>query len=367
MKIWYVPIEPLESRYTQQYYKWFPMEWKKAGIDYEVIDGEILNKEITHGYWLDFCGTNYYKASQIMKISKLFNEGKIKDNDCFFVLDLWFPGLEAIPYMSQFLKIKTQIWGLFHAGTYDPTDATVLQAHMQDWGEHIERGWCKFITGAFVGTEYHKKLLLDGKRIDENKVHVPGFPFYPDEVMQMALSVGELPEREKIVVFPHRFDREKNPHTFMCLAEILSDLDKDIKFMVTTPRKELVSSDQWIIDDFHKTKKKLGDRLLLKTGMTKAEYYHTLSGCSVIYSSASQENFGYGILEGITMGCTPVCIKGKAYLETLQNDDRFLFEDLDRAGKMILEYCENPINVSHYAKQYEQAIPNMIKIMEKWQ
>ena len=100
MTLYYLPIQPLEERYSKFWYRWFPEEFKKRGIDYKVIDGEILTEGIKTGAFLDTNGAHYYTFSQLREISKLFHQKKIKSGDKFFVADIEFPGhAEAIKNM----------------------------------------------------------------------------------------------------------------------------------------------------------------------------------------------------------------------------------------------------------------------------
>ena len=40
--IYYIPIEPLDERYTEQWYRWFPQEFKRQNKEFTVIDGTPL-------------------------------------------------------------------------------------------------------------------------------------------------------------------------------------------------------------------------------------------------------------------------------------------------------------------------------------
>ena len=93
-KIFYVPIEPLEERYSKDWYKWFPEVFKVCGYEVEIIDGILLTNTIEKGSFLDMNSTFAYKASQLVAISKLFHENKVKEGDVFFIADIEFPGIE---------------------------------------------------------------------------------------------------------------------------------------------------------------------------------------------------------------------------------------------------------------------------------
>ena len=73
-----MPIEPLEERYTGEWYKYFPVEFGKD-FDVEVIDGDALTDTVEVGTFLDINSTIAYKNSQMIKIAKLFQEKKIEN------------------------------------------------------------------------------------------------------------------------------------------------------------------------------------------------------------------------------------------------------------------------------------------------
>ena len=67
-KLYYMGLEPYEGRYTLQLQQWSEAAFKRRGIDYEVIHGDILDnsKAIVTGQVLDAHGRGYYSLTQIM-------------------------------------------------------------------------------------------------------------------------------------------------------------------------------------------------------------------------------------------------------------------------------------------------------------
>ena len=52
-KLYYIPIEPLEERYTEQWYRNFPSYFRDSGYSVEIIDGEPLSSSVDVGTFLD--------------------------------------------------------------------------------------------------------------------------------------------------------------------------------------------------------------------------------------------------------------------------------------------------------------------------
>ena len=281
-KIFYVPIEPYEERYTGQWYRWFGAAFKELGIDYEYIDAERLTDTIVDGQVLDVYGTNFYKASQLMVLIGKLKAGKIKDGDVIFLADLWFPGVEMLAYIRNMTRVNFKIFGIFHAGTWDRNDFT-FKTGMRKWGKYIEAGWIRLADKIFVATEYHKELIIEhNARINRNKIIVTnGLPFEAHEVRR------EVP-KENIVVFPHRLDVEKRPDLFDGIVMAIKAHYPHLKWK------------------FLKTK---------TCCKTKEEYYQLLGKAKIAISFAEQETFGYAMLEAVANGCVPIVPNALSYEE----------------------------------------------------
>ncbi len=290
--IYIVPIEPLEERYSSQWRTWFSKFFESKDVDHEFIDGVPLTYTIEQGAFLDVCGTNYYKASQLMQIAKLIHAGKVHNTgNVFLFMDLWFPGLEMLAYMRSALGLSFKITGMLHAGTYDPNDF-LTKHNMEIWGKPLEESWFTFVDDIFVATNYHKFLLKKRRQCFPDKIHVTGFPIYPDFVDSKC-------EKENIVVFPHRLDVEKRPDVFDRLEKRLKDIHPDWKFM--------------------KSK---------ETCTNKKEYYTLLNRSKIAVSCASQETWGIAMQEALFCGCIPIVPDYLSYPEMYPDSLRYFSFDL---------------------------------------
>jgi len=169
----------------------------------------------------------------------------------------------------------------------------------------LEYSWLSSFDLIFVGSEFHKRLLLESfPSLDLNeKLEVTGLPFYPDEVSKFAKPFSE---RNIRVICPHRLDPEKQPFLFEELRERFSP------FLFTYP--------------------------IFKS---KEEYYSQLGNAKVAVSLALQETFGYAMLEATAAGCVPLVPDRLSYQEIYPEDYRFkawdeLLEkiELSLAGKL---------------------------------
>lgn len=300
-----VPIEPLEERYSKQWYEWTRKYLEDHEIEHVFINPESY-KKIETGRFLDVYGTNIYKNRQLEIILGLFGDGLVQDGDVFWFHDLWFPGLEMLFYLRDALHINFKIYGCLHAGTYDSHDY-LSQCGMGKWGEDLENAWLAGVDGVFVATAYHARLLHTNRKIEPEKLHVTGFPFYPmcflkDRVCEPEKSYlyrkhGKLiadpdptGDCTVTIVFPHRLDVEKNPQMFDELEEVLrADLSLKMYSFVFVKTKDVCKS--------------------------KEEYYDLLSSADIAVSFADQETWGIAMQEATVLGCLPVVPARLSYLE----------------------------------------------------
>lgn len=327
-----IPIESLEERYSEQWFHWFPAEYRRNNIAYTNVYADTLSDEIQRGSFLDVCGTNYFKAGQLQIICDLFFKDKIKDGDIFFFHDLWFPGLEMLAYMRSALGIKFKICGIFHAGTWDEHDF-LSRKGMRYWAETLENSWFKIIDQIFVATKFHKNLILNRRIVQEKNIYVTGLPIYPDFV--------ESKNKQDVILFPHRLDPEKRPEDFDRLKKEVRDVN-------------------W---GFIKTKGK---------PRTKKEYYDLLNWSKIAVSFSEQETWGIAMQEAVLCGCIPFVPDRLSYQEMYPHIFRFgNIEALKHEIEYITEkqeYYEYALEhtktlASKFIREGANAIPKMIEIM----
>lgn len=362
--LYILPLEILEERYTEQWYRWFREKAELYGVEYQYIDGEQLTSSVETGAVLDAHGTNHWKLTQMLKVIELFKTKQIKDGDKFFTMDLWHPALECIPYMSQLDGLDIEVYGFLHAGSYTTED---FAQPMQDWAKHFERGWAAICKKIFVGTEYHKLKFYD-TRLDWydvtgryfGKIIVTGNPFDTKEIL---LQTNGLPleKRENIIIFPHRWDNEKRPDVFVQWMEELYKQRQDFKVLITTSRPKFRSNSDWLLDMLY-------DATFpreIKEGLTKAEYYQLMSEAKVFVSTTIEENFGYCLVEAITCGAQPLVPFDYSHPEILQQDSNFMYNTKGAFLDLINVMLDNPKPVPfYYATKYDDSIYRIYKEME---
>jgi hypothetical protein len=295
--IFLVDLEAVETRYTGQWKTHVPNLLRKAGHNVQIIDGpEDIPSATTPGAFLNFGGTNIYKANQVEKIGRLFCSGSVSPGDHFIFTDAWHPGIINLKYMSELLGIPVTTHGLWHAGSYDPQDFLGRLIGDAPWVRHAEKSFFCCFTHNYFATDFHidiffENLLNDG--LCENpwkeedladlkecgKIVRTGWPMeYMDDVL---VEYKGMPKRD-LILFPHRIAPEKQ-------VEIFRDLKEQL------PQYEfVVCQDQQL---------------------TKNEYHNLLGEAKLVFSANLQETLGISMYEGALVDAFPIVPDRLSYTE----------------------------------------------------
>lgn len=287
MKIVIVPIEPLETRYTGEWYLNLPRQLR-AYCESHKIEAELVQIEVeavstspTEGAFLDFSNTNAYKSKQFLALCEMFASFKAGDKILF--TDAWNPTVIQLRYMKDLMKSPVELHGMWHAGSYDQHDF-LGKAFDKAWSYNFERALYNAFDVNYFATECHADLLWDVLGIANcAKSCIVGWPMeYLKETLRPSAGKREL------VVFPHRVSDEKLPQLFRHLSQVTPELE----FVVCQDR-----------------------------ALTKGEYHDILGQAKVVFSGSLQETLGIGMYEGYLCGATPVMPNRLSYPEMFGSCD----------------------------------------------
>jgi len=296
--IYIVDLEAVDTRYTGQWKDHVPKLLKKAGHNVNIISGPTdIPSATTPGAFLNFGGTNIYKASQVEQMGRLFCSGAVKPGDHFLFTDAWHPGIVNLKYMSELLNIPVVTHGLWHAGSYDPQDFLGRLVGKKKWVRHAEKSFYHAFDHNYFATEFHVKLFIDelledgypsenpwyeedfAERYDDGKMVRTGWPMeYMEDTL---LPYKNMPKRD-LILFPHRIAPEKQVDIFRDLATHL-------------PQYEfVVCQDQQL---------------------TKNEYHNLLGESKMVFSANLQETLGISWYEGAIVDSIPMVPDRLSYSE----------------------------------------------------
>jgi hypothetical protein len=285
MTVFLVDLESVETRYTGQWKAHVPKLLEEHGHDVYVIAGpHDIPAATTPGAFLNFGGTNIYKANQVEQMARLFTEGRVSKDDHFIFTDAWHPGIINLKYMSELLGIPVTIHALWHAGSYDPQDFLGRLIGDAPWVRHAEKSFFHAIDHNYFATFFHSEMFFtnllkdESLNIDKEKIIRSGWPM---EYMPATITPYKTKKRD-LILFPHRIAPEKQVEIFKDLA-------------VALPQYE------WIVCQ--------------EQNLTK-EAYHTLLGeAKLVFSANLQETLGISMYEGALTDAIPMVPDRLSYKE----------------------------------------------------
>ena len=313
MTVFLVDLESIPTRYTCEWKTHIPKLLRDNGFDVHVVEGEqFIPEAVTPGAFLNFGGTNMYKAKQVYHLSYLFTKGHIKAGDNIIFTDAWHPGIINVKYMSELLNIPVVTHGLWHAGSYDPNDFLGRLVGDKPWIRHAEQSFIASYDHNWLATSAHFDLMRKTYDIFLN----PTFDKtgWPMEYTHDMIAPKLWAKKENIIVFPHRIAPEKRLDLFQELAA----------------RPELKHYQFCVAMDMN---------------LTKTEYHELLQRAKFAVSFADQETLGISMYESACAGACPIVPNRLSYIEMY--DPMFKQADsVDDAVNAILKYEHRELSES---------------------
>ena len=331
MKVYIVDLEAVDTRYTGQW-KWHvPKLLLDNGYEICVIDGPTdIPSATTPGAFLNFGGTNIYKSEQVVKIGRLFCDGKIQPGDHFVFTDAWHPGIINLKYMSELLGIPVVIHALWHAGSYDPQDFLGRLIGDAAWVRHAEKSFFHAVNHNYFATDFHIKMF-DHNLLNDGKLAMPPLAWlsgkkivrtgWPMEYLKNILEPFKREKRD-LILFPHRIAPEKQVEIFRDLAAQL-------------PQYEFV--------------------VCQELGLSKNGYHDLLGQAKMVFSANLQETLGISMYEGALVGAIPVVPDRLSYTEMYQDGFKYpsewteSFESYLKHRQALCHHIE--VTMTHYEKR----------------
>ena len=334
MTVYLVDLEAVETRYTGQWKAHVPSLLRKRGHDVQVISGPTdIPAATTPGAFLNFGGTNIYKANQVEQLGRLFCAGSVKPGDHFLFTDAWHPGIINLKYMSELLGIPVVTHGLWHAGSYDPQDFLGRLIGDAPWVRHAEKSFFECFDHNYFATDFHIMMFMKNLF---NKKYVAGADVggkivrtgWPMEYMEDTLVEYQRMPKRNLILFPHRIAPEKQVDIFRDLKEQL-------------PQYEfVVCQDQQL---------------------TKNEYHNLLGEAKLVFSANLQETLGISWYEGAVVDAIPMIPDRLSYSEMALDIFKYpsaWTESWDHYVNHRQEVCTR---IVAYMENYESYLPQLKK------
>lgn len=336
--VFLVDLESVETRYTGQWKSHVPALLRKAGHNVRTISGrEDIPSATTPGAFLNFGGTNIYKANQVETIGELFCSGAVKPGDHFLFTDAWHPGIINLKYMSELLNCPVKIHALWHAGSYDPQDFLGRLIGNAPWVRHSEKAFFHAIDYNYFATQFHIDMFfknlygLDTKDMVINSKDKWIRTGWPMEYMETTLTPYKGMTKRNLILFPHRIAPEKQ-------VEIFRDLKEQL------PQYEfVVCQDQQL---------------------TKNEYHNLLGESKLVFSANLQETLGISWYEGAIVDAIPMVPDRLSYSEMAFDTFKYPSTWSESYDSYLIHRQEICYKIIQYMENYDKFLPQLKKQTE---
>jgi len=339
MTVFLVDLEAVETRYTGQWKTHVPELLSSQGHDVYVIEGPTdIPAATTPGAFLNFGGTNIYKARQVEEMGRLFTSGNVKQGDHFLFTDAWHPGIINLKYMSELLGIKVTIHALWHAGSYDPQDFLGRLIGDAPWVRHAEASFYHAIDHNYFATDFHIDLFAEtfsyvnkgspntlwkNNLLEKKKIVRTGWPM--EYMPEMFEPFKAIPKRD-LIIFPHRLAPEKQ-------VEIFRDL------------KETMYQYEFIVCQ--------------DTPLNKIQYHMLLASAKIVFSANLQETLGISCYEGALVSAVPLVPDRLSYSEMYDDVFKYPSEWTESWDSYIKHKDGLMALIVAHMENYEQNLPKI--------
>lgn len=350
MKVWYLPLEPYEQRYTAQLLKWTTARFDKRGIEYEVIEGDTMGNDIATGVALDAHGRPYYALTQTANFIKAIKAGCVRDGDVIYNQDLFHPGWESLPYIFHQMGLSVRLYTHLLAQTIDPNDFTFS---MRGWMRHYEMMVDKTSAAIFVAA--HCMVEMMQAAMFEASIFNVGLLYDKEEVRARA-EIKPWHERRKRVVFASRWDAEKQPFFFLEVVRRAQERMPDYEFCICTSATTLRSNDKNALIAARGAAQR--GAIKIYEGLSKDEYYAILADSRIHFNCAKQDFISNTLNEASALGTPSVLPAFLSFPEAVNNDERFLYApwSIESAIDRLIQTSINPpLDKVSYSADYHHA------------
>lgn len=227
-----------------------------------------------------------------------------------------------------------------------PLDRTDLTYAMKNWSSaavadlvlfnsHYHRSVFEAEASALLKSfpEYLHVEFLGGVM---SRARVIPVGVHADVLAARTRTPGEPP----LIVWNHRWEHDKGPDELHAIVREL--VDREVDFTMAMCGEVFVS----VPPAYEAVVETLGDRLVHRGWAERPQYEELLATAAVVLSTADQEFFGIGVVEGVAAGAHPVLPERLVYPERVvelgADPSTVLYQDARHAADLIARALRAP-------------------------
>ena len=159
--------------------------------------------------------------------------------------------------------------------------------------------------------------------------------YFPLSLPEVRLDSRHSEKEEVHIVWPHRWEHDKDPEAFFRV--IFKLLEEELDFKVSVIGQ---TYDQ-LPEVFAEARQKLEGRIATwGFKADKEEFYSALSECNVVVSTAQHETYGVAMLEAAALGCYPLVPRRLVYPELYPEE--CIYNTEQQLYKRLRNFCKRP-------------------------